>query len=287
MHDHIIFYRIGQFLALSLPLKIGYGLAVLISDLRYLFAKADRLNVTANLKTIFPEKSNSEIARIKLEMFRNFAKYIVDFLRFPKLDSNYIKKNIRTENIHYVEEALAKGKGVIALSAHIGNWELGGAVMGILGYPIWAVVLPHKDKRVNNFFDSQRESKNFHAIPLGRAARQCLKALAENKIVALIGDRDFTKKGLVMEFFGRPTFLPEGPALFSLKTGSPIVPTFMIKNKDDSFTFIFEKPIEFKPTGDRKNDIKELTLKDKHIIEIYIKKYPQQWFMFRKFWVEY
>jgi len=281
-----ILYRIGQFIALTLPLRFGYRLAVLISDIRYLFAYKDRANVKANLKAIFPEKSEREIRKIRIRMFRNFAKYLVDFFRFSLIDQEYIRKNIHLENMHYIDEALNKKKGVIALSAHLGNWELGAALLALLGYPFYAVVKPHKYKKVNDFFNFQRESKGVKIIPLGKAVRQCLNVLKNNCMVALVGDRDFTEKGIIVDFLGRPAFLPEGAAAFSLKTGAVIVPGFMLRNIDDSFTLTMEKPIDFVPEKENQEAIRELILHYKTILEDYIRRYPDQWYMFRKFWVE-
>jgi KDO2-lipid IV(A) lauroyltransferase len=270
---------------LHIPLRTGYKLAVFFSDLHYIFADKDRRAVIGNLKAIFPEKSDKEIKKIRIWMFRNFAKYLVDFFRFEKLDKDYISKNIRIENIDNFDKALLKGKGVIVLSAHLGNWELGGVVVALLGYPLWAVVLPHKHKSVNNFFNFQRESKGVGIIQLGNAVRQSLNVLKENKVLALVGDRDFTEKGIVLDFFGKPTFLPEGAAAFSLKTGAAIVPGFMVRNSDDSFTLRIEKPLEFTLTGDKKNDVIEIISRYKIIFEDYIRKYPDQWYMFRTFWI--
>lgn len=281
-----ILYRIGEFIALHLPLKIAYGVAVLISDLRYIFAFQDRKQVRQNLETIFPEKSEREIRRIRIRMFRNFAKYLVDFFRFSKIDKEYIRKHVRIENIRYVDEALGKGKGVITLTAHLGNWELGGVVVALLGYPFYAVALPHKHKKVNDFFNFHRENKGVKVIPLGRAVRQCLNVLKNNGLVALAGDRDFTEKGIVIDFFGKPAFLPEGAAAFSLKAGAPIVPGFMLRNVDDSFTLTMGEPLEFTPGKDKHADIKRIIMRYKTIFEDYIRKYPDQWYMFRKFWIE-
>ncbi|MCM8800841.1 MAG: lysophospholipid acyltransferase family protein [Candidatus Omnitrophica bacterium] len=277
---YYLLYRIGQFLALILPLKVAYKIAVILSDLHYLFADKDRKAVKENLMAIFPEKSEKEIKRIRIRMFRNFAKYLVDFFRFSKLDINYIKKNIKLENIHYIDEALKKKKGVIALTAHIGNWELGGVIIALLGYPIWAVALPHKHKNVDRFFNYQREKKGIRVIPLGKAVRQCLKLLKENKIIALVGDRVFTERGVVLDFFGKPTIFPEGPVIFALKTGAVIVPGFMIRNADDTFTLRIEKPIEL----GLNNTSQEVIQNYKLIFEDYIRRYPEQWYMFVRFW---
>ncbi len=280
-----LLYRVGQFLALALPLRCAYGLAVFVSDVRYLFADKDRRAVKGNLSAIFPDKTPQEICRIRRRMFRNFAKYLVDFFRHSKIDREYIARCIKIENLQYFDEALASGKGTVVLTAHLGNWELGGVVMGLLGYQPWVVALPHKSKKVDDFFNAQREVAGTKVIPLGRAVRTCLHLLKENKMIALVGDRDFTEKGAVVDFFGKPTILPEGPAALSLKTGAPIVAGFMVRNPDDTFTLRLEKPIAYVGSGNDGRDIPALLNCYKVIIERYIREYPDQWFMFRRFWV--
>lgn len=280
-----VLYRIGQFIALHLPLKITYRIATFCSDLHYLAANKDRKYVKENLRVIFPEKSNREIRRIRIRMARNFAKYLVDFFRFEKLDVEYIKKNISIENVTYFDEAISKNKGVVVLSAHLGNWELGAVVVALLGYHFWVVALPHKEKKVNDFFNFQRESKGIKIIPLGKAARKSLDILRDNGLLALAGDRDFTGKGAIIDFFGKPAIFPEGPAALSLKTGASIVPGFMLRNPDDTFTLRIEKPVEFTSTGDKNEDKKQLMKKYIKIFEQYIRQYPDQWYMFKRFWV--
>ena len=278
-------YRIGKFIALVLPLRLVYALAVFLADLHYLFAFRDRRFVKGNLRLIFPQKSLSDLRKLSRLVFRNFAKYLTDFFRFEKLNQQFIKQNIKLENLHYFDEALAKGKGVVVLTAHLGNWELGGVVIAQLGYPFWAVALPHKSKKVNAFFDAQRNSKGVKVIAMGKAVRSCISEIKNNHMVALVGDRDFTEKGIVIDFFGLPTHFPEGPAALSLLTGAPIVPGFMLRNADDSFTLRIEKPVEFDPTGDKAKDLKSLTTLCKNIFEDYIRKYPEQWYVFRRFWI--
>ncbi|RJP28841.1 MAG: hypothetical protein C4533_03355 [Candidatus Omnitrophota bacterium] len=279
-----IFYRIGQFIALFLPLKVAYKFAVFVSDVHYIFANIDRKNVTRNLKVIFPDKTDREISVIRREMFRNFAKYLVDFFRFPKLNRQYIEKNIKIINIENFDEAIKRKKGAIVLTAHLGNWELGGVVTALMGYPLYAVALEHKHKRVNDFFNFQRESKGMRVIPLKKAVRQSLNALRGNNLLALVGDRDFTGKGIPVEFFNKQACLPEGPAALSLRTGAVIIPGFMVRNPNDSFTLTIEKPIEYAATGDNAVDIKNIINIYKSLFEKFIRKYPEQWYMFRYFW---
>ena len=280
------FYRLGQFIALILPLRLVYCFAVFLADLHYFFAFRDRRFVKANLRVIFPEAKNKQLRKISKKVFRNFAKYLADFFRFEKLNRAYIDKNIKLENLHYFDQALAVGKGVVVLTAHLGNWELGGVVLAQLGYPFWAVALSHKNKKVNDFFVAQRARKGVNVIAMGKAIRSCISEIRNNHMVALVGDRDFTEKGIVIDFFNKPTHFPEGPAALSLMTGASIIPGFMLRNSDDTFTLRIEKPVEFSPTGDKAKDLKNLITVYNGIVEDYIRRYPDQWYVFRRFWVE-
>lgn len=275
-------YKFGQYLAFRLPLRLCYAIATFFSDVHFVFANQDRACTWANYRIIFPEKSDKELRRIRLAMFRNFAKYLVDFFRFPMMDMRQIKNMIRVENRHYVDEAMRKKKGVILLTAHIGNWELGGVAMSGLGYPLWAVALPHKSAEVNEFFNSRRKKMGVKVIQFGKAARSCFKVLKEQEMLALVGDRDFSNEaGEIVDFFGKRTYLPKGPAVFAIKTGAPIVPGFVLRNGDDSFVLRFEQAFE----AAAHETVPDLIRRYKELIERYIRAYPEQWFMFKKFWI--
>jgi len=279
-----LLYRFAQVLALSLPLRTAYSIAVLLSDIRFLFARQDRIHVTGNLKVMFPQKSNAEIKKISKLLFRNFAKYLVDFFRFKKIREDYINKNIHIKDLHYLDDALALGKGAILLTAHMGNWELGGVVTAMLGYHFTTVALPHKSKRVNNFFNKQRKEKGLEVLPLGHAAKALLRALRKNGLLALVGDREFSGKGILVDLFGKPTTFPLGPAVLSLQTQAKIIPSFMLRRPDDTFDLIFTKPIEYNPSGDKDRDLREIVTKYKSVFEEYMRLYPEQWFIFKRFW---
>lgn len=279
-----LFYRLGELIALSLTQKAAYKLAVFLSSIHYLFAFRDRRIITDNLKVIFPEKSDKELSSIRKRVFHNFAKYLTDFLRFRNLNSEYIKKNVKLVNIGYINEGLKNNNGAILVTAHLGNWELGGVAISMLGFPISTVALPHKSRIVNNFFDNQRKSKGVKVFPLGKAAKSCFKELKHNKVIALVGDRDFVGSGREIEFFGKPTIFPEGPAFFALKTNAVIIPGFMLRESDDSFSLIMSKPLDYLPTGDYSKDLDSIIMSYKKVFENYIREYPDQWYMFRRFW---
>jgi len=278
-----LLYKLAIFLSLNAPLRVAYKIAVFAADCQFFFSKKDRNAVLDNLAVIFG-KCDKETLCIARSVFRNFAKYLVDFFRFSKIDDDYIKKYIKLKGIERVDNGFKQGKGVIIASAHLGNWELAGAIFAKLGYPLNVIALDHKNKSVNNIFLGQRRSMGMKVISIGMGLRRCFVALKKNEAVAVLGDRDFSTHGVNVAFFDRETDIPKGPAAFSLRSGAPIIPTIMLRNPDDTFDFIFEKPIEYQPTGDSEKDIRALTKKLLAVIEDYVRKYPEQWYLFRRFW---
>lgn len=281
-----IIYKIGQFLVLSLSLKAAYKLAAFIATLQFLFSRKDRNIVKNNLRAAFPEKSKAEINKTTRQVFVNFGKYLTDFLRFEKIDMEFIRKQVKIEGLEHVDEALRQGKGIIIISAHLGNWEFAGAIMGMLGYKIVAVVLSHNDKKVSDLFNNQRQIKNMEVTTLGRAAYACLAGLKQNKAIALLADRDFTEHGVVIDFLNKKALIPKGAAAFHLKTGAPIIPAFLLRCKDDTFKFTFEPALKFNLRNEKEKDMEIIAKGCTSTIERYIKAYPEQWYMFRKYWLD-
>jgi len=281
-----LFYKFGRFLVQKMSIEKCYRFAVFFADIYYLFAKSDRRNLRENLKVVLKTNDKKLINQHIRSIFRNFAKYLADFFRFSTLTQEYILSWVSVKGKENLDKALSKAKGAIALSAHIGSWELGGAVVASLGYPFYAIVLDHKDKRVNDFFIGQRAAVNMNAISMGTQLKSCFHVLKRNSVLAIMGDRDFSDRGrgTKVNFLGRPTVLPRGPAFFSLKTSAPIIPTFLIRKKDNTVELIFEEPIIPEDTGIRDRDVKAITEKYVSVIERYIRTYPDQWYAFRKIW---
>jgi len=280
-------YLIGHFLAMALPLEASYAVAAAIADILYLLSGRDRGAVIKNLKIVSGGRlSDRELTRIAQGVFRNFAKYLVDFFRFSVIDEEYIKRFVKIEGLENVDKARSAGKGVILLSAHIGNWELGGFVLSLLRQPLKAVVLRHENKKVNAFFRKQRTLSNMQPVETGITLRACYDVLKNNGLLAVLGDRDFSKnkKGLLIEFFGHPTLVPKGAAVLSRRLGSAIVPCFMIRQEDDTFRFFFGEPIYPDMKREEKVEIKSLAARYTAVIESYVKRYPSQWYMFREVW---
>jgi KDO2-lipid IV(A) lauroyltransferase len=281
-------YKFAHFLVNVLPLSAAYRLGIVLSDLQYFFSPRDRKAVFNNLRCILKYKENLNVQT--REVFRNFGRYLVEFFRMEKhFNAQFIKDKVKIENIESLEEARKYGKGGIILSAHIGNWEVGGALLSLLGYDLMEIALPHKERPVNDFFNYQREVKGITVVPSTKAIRQCIEQLRNNKFIAVAADRDFTMNGEILDFLGKKMLIPKGAAVFSGKTGAPIIPCFMIRNGDGTFTFKIYKIIypsaESSETVDR-NQLISLMKKSTKVIEDIVSRYPTQWLVFRQFWIE-
>jgi KDO2-lipid IV(A) lauroyltransferase len=281
-------YQLGFFFVRHWPPRLCYKLAAFISDVQYFFSVHDRGAIQNNLKRIVP--SGQDIPRLTRETFRNFGRYLIEFLRMEQMaDACFIEENVRIENIEYIDKVLREGKGGILVTAHIGNWELGAAFLGVLGYPVMAVALPHKERQVNDIFNSQREFKGLTVVPTSAAIRRGMEQLKENKLLALVTDRDFGQHGTLMDFFGCKALFPKGAAMFSWKTGAPVIPVFLLRHADGTFDFSFHEPI-YPPDKDTAQEeskiVEDIMRRYITVIEAQIRAYPDQWLVFREFCVK-
>lgn len=278
-------YKIAHFVANRLSLEVSYKVAVLISDLHYFFSFRDRRAVRNNLRKILPPGEDLNAAT--REVFRNFGKYLSEFLRMEKMvDKSFIEKKIKIRNAELIQQALDAGKGGIIVTAHIGNWEMGAVVLS-LGYPLTAVALPHKERPVNDLFNYQREAKGMTVVPTHEAIRRCMESLKDNHLVALVADRDFSSKGgEVMDFLGQKALIPKGPAMFCKRTGAPIIPTFLMREPDGTFMMTLGPLIlpeaETQEMSER-DSVLRIMRRYLDVIEGWIRRYPTQWLMFREF----
>jgi KDO2-lipid IV(A) lauroyltransferase len=280
-------YKFGQILAGCFSLKAAYRIAVFLSDLKYLCSPRDRRAVQENLRVICgPDLDLRPIVR---SVFRNFGKYLVEFFRMPAFTKEFIRKNAVVENQHLLDEALKQGKGVIIITAHIGNWELGGFALGRMGYPLTAIALPHKERSVNELFNQQRAEGGVTVVPASSAIRRCIRTLKENGIVALLADRDFSATGIPMLFFGKKTMIPRGAAMFAYRTGAIVLPMFLTRVAGEKFRISIEEPLDLPKDRHEMNE-KEFTnrfmAQQVAVLERKIKEDPSQWLLFRRFWID-
>jgi len=277
-------YKLAEFLMNTLPLNFSYWFASKIGSVKNFFSVKDKNIIMNNLKVVLGEK-DERIALYTKDVFCNFCKYLVDFLRQDRLDEAALRKLVTIKGAENLKEAFSRNKGVILMSAHLGNWELGAVVTTMLGYPLNIIALQHKDKRVDDFFNGKRTAQGIKVIPLGGSIKKAFKRLDENEAIAILADRDFSKSDLRVEFFGKPAVMPRGIGVFKLRKDAAIVPTFIIRNPDNSYTMTYEKAVEVNErTGNEEEDLKNIVQKATEIVERYVKEFPDQWSMFDRVW---
>lgn len=276
-------YQLGEWLATRLPRPAAYGLASILSLVHYAGVRADRQAVGRNLDAVLGPQHPHRRA-VARAVFRNFAKYLVDFFRLAEADAAFMARHVTVVGREHVDAARRQGRGALIVSAHLGNYELGAAATAALGLPVHSVVLRHQDPRIDAFFTRQRRHGQVHPIPVGMALRDVFAALRRNELVAMLADRDFFDNGVPLTFLGRTMRVPKGPALFSLRTGAPLVPAFLTREPGDRFQLAFEPPIAPNPSGDETADVARVMTHALAVLESYIRRYPDQWYLFRDFW---
>ena len=279
-------YKVGEFFARILPYRLSYILVMFVCEMHFYFSQADRQAVENNLKVVL--ETEDVPARQVREVFRNFGKYLLEFFTMTRrLRPSFIQSNVHIKNIEYLNEVLQKGKGGIIVSAHLGNWEMGGAILPLLGFPLSVVALAHKDPRVNALFNARREAFGAMVIQTDVAVRRVVEHLQRNRLVAILADRDFGTRGVLMDFLGRQTMVPKGAAFFSLKTGAPIIPIFFLRTGDGHFEIKIHPPIDPPHLEDGKitdHTATEYIQKYLTAIEYEIRRNSSQWLLFREFW---
>ncbi|MFO8053268.1 MAG: lysophospholipid acyltransferase family protein [Candidatus Omnitrophota bacterium] len=273
-------FILGKMIALSGSRVVSYRVAKFFALFHYCLSKKDRDAVFYNLVPLVPQgKKRKEVAK---KVFINFAYYLTDFFCYSRLTRKFIKKYVSFQGLDLVDKMVKEKRGAILLTAHLGNYELGGAVMSLLGYPLSVVALPHLDLRTNNFFNKQRRRVGVDVIPTGIAIKRSLKVLNQGRLLALLGDRDFSHSGRKQKVFSRFAEIPRGASFFAKKTGAAVIPTFFVRENKYNYRLIFEKEIDY--NKEDKNVEEDILKKYVSVLEKYLKKYPDQWYLFQKYW---
>jgi len=266
-------YQAARGLIGCLPAGAGFGLAERLADCSWRSLPQRRRVVADNLSLLVGRDVPQSSPSVR-EVFRNFARYLVEFFTFHRVKP----PSVAVEGDGHLQHV--RRRGAILLSAHVGNWEVGAALIRRMGWPVAAVALPHPDAGVNQLFDSQRRRCGITVIPLGpHAARRSLERLRAGGLLGLMGDQEYLGRSVAAPFCGRTVRLPRGPAILSLRAQVPVVPTFLIRQGLWKFRLCFERPIW---PGARADDgaVQALTQTYAAILEAYAKRVPEQWLRF-------
>ncbi len=272
------------FIVRRLPRSVSLWLGAGIGDLAYRCVKRRRRIALKNLKmALGSEKSDEELKQIARRSFQNMGKTLVEFLCFPKYSAEQLAHLARIEGMENLHRAMAKGKGVILISAHFGNWELIFPALSTL-IDFSAVVQSFKHHRLDKLVNSFRTRRGGEVIKREVAVRQCLKLLRQGRCVAILGDQNAGESGVFIDFFGIPASTPRGPIMLALRTGATILNILDIRQDDDSHIISISEPLELEVSGDLDQDVKINTARFVRYLENTIRKYPDQWLWMHNRW---
>lgn len=267
-----------------MPLMPALWIGRRMGDLAYLVNSKRRSIAYANLKSAFPEKTSCEIKKINRTHFQNLAMSVVELFKLPVMGGHYLTGHTEVKNFERIDKALEKGKGVIILGGHFGNWEMASLAISSKGYRMSVFAREQKYPRLNNLLNSYREMTGCKVIAKGFSVREIIKTLNGNGIVAMLADQDAGPKGVFVKFLGRLASTASGVIAFSKKTGAVILPVPVRRIVFDKHEVTIERPVELIYTGDDKKDTKINLQNISSIFEDYVRKHPEQWLWSHKRW---
>ena len=229
--------------------------------------------------------SRSEAEHIVKASFVNLAQNVLEILYMPRLNKENFSKYIKIDHPEHLTDSLAKGHGVVILTGHIGTWEWLAAGLVFLGMPVTAIAKPQPNMQYTNVLNDLRATCGVEIFSRGTSELlAAARALRKGKILGFLADQDGGPAGAFVEFFGRTASTPMGPAVFSRKFKSPVVPTFILRQPDGGHLIHVLPPMELHDTGDPDRDLIEDTADMTHIIEDIIRQNPTQWLWFQHRW---
>jgi KDO2-lipid IV(A) lauroyltransferase len=241
--------------------------------------------VLDNLRHAFPGKSPDEIRRIAVGSYRNLFTAYFEIMYMDKLTEEYIRQHISFADARTIDTLLERGKGLIILTGHFGNWEL-----CALSVPVFApqkytiVVQKQRNPSVNDFMTRMRSRFGSKLLVMERALRESLRALSNNEAVALIADQSGPESGIYADFFGRPASTHQGPAVFQLRSGAPMILVMLIREGWEKFRIELQEIDMTGLSGTDAEQMQEITRRHVAALEEYIRRYPEQWLWMHKRW---
>ncbi len=286
MQDRVefILLKVLSYILRITPDKHLIKLAKLLAFLFYHFLPIRKKIAYKNLKLAFPEFSDEEKLKIVYRSYVNLFLVLLEILKMPYLSKEEIMDKVKIDDFGEIYERIKNNEGLIFVSAHFGNWELlalGSALR--FKKPFTIVVKPLRNKLVDNFINECRCKFGNKVIPMGVSVKHIYKDLLENKIIALLADQRASLQSLAIDFFNKKTHVYEGPAALAVKTNKPLYFAIGIRQHDFSYTVKLKK-IEPPKDKDDREKIITMTKTYIHLLENYIREYPDQWLWFHDRW---
>ena len=247
--------------------------------------KKNRSVALENLEIAYGKKLNTQQQTdLAKKVFENTARMIFEYAWYYSTDLEEAFKSFQIKGIDHLHRAHAKGKGVIALTGHLGNWELALAFGPLTGLPVSVVYRKIKNKGVDLFIKNNRKRFDCKVYPLHNARDKIINALASGHLVGLLCDQNCSiSRGVFVDFFNKKACTHAGIAKLIRDTRSPVVPVFIYREKT-GFTIEVQPELQLEFTSESADDILAITQQCQTVIENIVKRYPDQWFWVHKRW---
>jgi len=260
--------------------RLGRGLGWLLgSGLRF-----RRSEVQAVLQRCFPEKAPAAIRAVADGMYRHLGTLLIEVLRTGHMDSAALAKEVDFSGFEEGMQILSRGRGLIVLTAHVGNFELLAMMAALKGAPLTVITKALKPKWLNDWWVETRVKFGVKMLPAHHSYRYCREALKANGILGFILDQNMKRnRGIFVDYFCRPACTSPGLALLSAQTGAPVLPVFMLREPDGRHRLHVFDPLPPPERAD-KEAIRQATQAYTTIIERFVRAHPDQWIWLHRRW---
>jgi KDO2-lipid IV(A) lauroyltransferase len=277
--------------ALSAPAALRFG--VRLGNLGYLVAGRQRRRALANLNLAYGEEMTpAQRTALTRRIFQHFGRATIDFLRAPARSVADLARLVSCEGWEHVETALARGKGVVLVTGHLGNWELLGRWLAtVQKVPLTVVAREPDHPALAAYLRSMRENAGFTVLSKGGAARGLLRALKRGEAILILNDQN--SADVFVPFFGIPTGTAVGPASLALHSGAALIPLYCVEKPDHSFHVNCLPPLAadsaiagetISATENQPADILQVTAALNRVLEDVVRQYPEQWLWLHNRW---
>jgi len=238
-----------------------------------------RAVVRRQLQLCFPEKEASEINRLLKEVYSELAVTVGEVFLFRP---SYFKSKVEVVGYEEVRSNLEKGKGLIVVSAHFGNWELAAKMLATDIPPVYGIVKRQHNPYFNKYINATRSKAGIRTVDMHSALKPIISALQKNSIVAVLIDQYAFKHGVEMEFLGNLTKVYTSISQLALRYGVPVILAFDIRNRRGQHRIIYNKAMTFDSLEYNEENIYNVTRAINAELEACIIKYPHLWFWVHK-----
>lgn len=225
-----------------------------------------------------------EADRVVHGLFSNLGTMFFEMLYMPVLNARTIGRHVTVEGLENLRQAVELGRGVVLLTAHMGNWEWMGAALAYAGFPMTTIAQPQPNAPLNRILNEYRSMVGLEVFALGtNDLLKAVRALKKGKVLGFIADQDGGAEGVFVDFFGRKASTPLAPAILADKYQASIVPAFTFRCPDGGHRVVL-MPFEYERSGDSEQDLYRNTARMTKITEDMIRAHPDQWLWFQKRW---